>query len=503
MSDSIVANPLDAVRKMTATKRFVVLGVAAVSLVGIWMVGSWASQPNYVPLYEDLELGEVGTITEALAQSDISYRLASGGSGVLVSDEDLARARVTLARDGLSVGSRPGLELFDQPSWGMTDFTQRVTYQRALEGELARTIGGLRGVQRAQVHLVLPKTNSFRNQDKQVGASVVVQLSPGSSLNPETVRGITYIVANSVEQLNSEDVAVLDDAGHVLSVPAANASVSGLTSRQLDIQQSVEEHLVSKVERLLSTVVGLGRARVQVSAQLNFEQVDRTIESFDPDGQVVQTEQRSETGDGTAAAGVGSQKIISNSYQNSRRLERIVGAVGGITRLTVAVLVDENALESGELAEGGTANRLASVDAMVRDAIGIDAARGDRLTVTAIPFMPLSGGDGPAIGMIDAPEQSFDVIDMIQRLSRPVLGLAAIAALIALAWSVLKTTPALPPAVSGGTQPGSVPATDTVVDLPATEQVPPAVQLQSHLNKATERPELAAQVVRAWLGGTT
>ena len=502
MSEQFVANPLDAVRKMPATKRFVVLGVAAVALVGIWMVGSWASEPDYVPLYEGLELGEVGTITEHLSQSDISYRLASGGSGVLVPSEQLARARVTLARDGLSVGGRPGLELFDQPSWGMTDFTQRVTYQRALEGELARTIRGLRGVQRAQVHLVLPKTTSFRSQEQQVGASVVVQLAQGSSLNPETVRGITYIVANSVEQLTSDDVAVLDDAGHVLSVPAANASVSGLTSRQLDIQQSVEEHLVSKVENLLSTVVGLGRARVQVAAQLNFEQVDRTIESFDPDGQVVQTEQRSETGTGTAAAGAGSQQIISNSYQNSRRLERIVGAVGGLTRLTVAVLVDENALESGELAEGGTANRIASVEAMVRDAIGIDAARGDRLTVTAIPFMPLSGGDGPAIGMTGAPEESFDVIDMIQRLSRPILGLAAIAALIALAWSVLKTTPVLPPAVAGARQQGDLPAGDEP-DLQGGEEAVPAAQLQNHLSKATERPELAAQVVRAWLGGTT
>jgi flagellar M-ring protein FliF len=350
--------------------------------------------------------------------------------------------------------------------------------------------------------LVLPKATSFRSQNKQVGASVVVQLAPGSSLNPETVRGITYIVANSVEQLNSDDVAVLDDAGHVLSVPAANASVSGLTSRQLDIQQSVEEHLVSKLENLLSTVVGLGRARVQVAAQLNFEQVDRTIESFDPDGQVVQTEQRSETGTGTAAAGAGTQQIISNSYQNSRRLERIVGAVGGVTRLTVAVLVDENALESEELAQGGTANRLASVEAMVRDAIGIDAARGDRLTVTAIPFMPLSGGDGPAIGMTGAPEESFDVINMIQRLSRPILGLAAIVALIVLAWSVLKTTPALPPALSGAKQPSDLP-TNPERDLEGGGEAPPAVQLQNHLSKATERPELAAQVVRAWLGGTT
>ncbi len=142
MSEQLVGNPLDTIRNMTATKRFVVLGAAAAALVGIWFVGTWATEPTYVRLYDGLELGEVGTIVEHLTQSDVPHRLAAGGTGVLVPAEQLARARVALAQEGMTVGERPGLELFDQPLWGMTDFTQRVTYQRALEGELSRTIGG-------------------------------------------------------------------------------------------------------------------------------------------------------------------------------------------------------------------------------------------------------------------------------------------------------------------------------------------------------------------------
>lgn len=501
MSEQPTGNPLDVLRNMSATRRFVLFGGAAVALVGIWLVGRWATEPTFVPLYRGLELGEIGTVTDHLDKSDVPYRLEAGGSEVYVPAEDLARARVALARDGLAVAGRPGLELFDKPSWGMTDFTQRVTYQRALEGELSRTISGLRGVDRAQVHLVLPKAASFRRQEKEVGASVVVQLSPGASLNPEAVRGITYIVANSVEHLSAENVAVLDDAGHLLSVPAANASVSGLTSRQLDIQQNVEDHLAGKVDQLLSTVVGMGRARVQVAAQLNFEQVDRTIESFDPDGQVVQTEQRSETGTGAASTAAGSQTVVSNSYQNSRRMERIVGAVGGITRLTVAVLVDEDALQPAEPNRGDATTLLASIEAMVRDAIGIDDARGDRLTVAAIPFEQISVPAGPAIGMTDEPAESLDWGQLIQQLSRPIMGLIAILALLVLAWKVLKVTPVLPPAMQGPSR-SLESQREEQSELATSLAADPAAQLQNRLNTVTEKPELAAQVVRAWLGGS-
>jgi flagellar M-ring protein FliF len=489
------ANAIDSIRNMTATRRFLVLGATAVVLVGIWMVGRWATSPTYVPLYRDLELGEVGTIGDALDKADIQHRLGAGGTEVLVPAEKLARARVALARDGLAQAGRPGLELFDKPSWGMTDFTQRVTYQRALEGELARTIGGLRGVQHAQVHLVIPRTTTFRKAQPPAGASVVLTTTAGVSLSPETVRGITYIVANSVDQLSSDNVAVLDSEGRVLSMPAASESASGLTSRQLDIQRGVEEHLSGKVEELLATVVGTGQARAQVAAMLNFEQVDRTIESFDPEGQVVLSEARSEMGDQLT----GPQTVMNNSYQNSRSMERIVGAVGGITRLTVAVLVDERTLQSGDMAQGGAANRLASIEAMVRDAIGIDDARGDRITVTSIPFEPVSVSiPVEPLGPAGQPVNSFELIRLIQQLSRPVLALAAIIAMLVLAWRALRMVPALPKGATGDSE--SIPqGTSTNPDLAAAETPSPAL-LQGHLQAVSaDRPELTAQVVRSWL----
>src|SRR5512143_2302325 len=242
-------------------RRFLVLAGAALLVVAVWQGSRWVSTPTYVTLYSGLPLGEAGQITERLGKANIRYRLDGGGTEVQVPVTDAARARVSLAKDGLPRDGRPGLELFDKPSWGMTDFTQRVTYQRALEGELARTIGGLQGVESAEVHLVMPQSSPLRRLERPAGASVVLKLRAGAVLSPDAVQGITYIVSNSVEQLSSDNVAVMDDAGHVLTVPSAAGSIAGLTSRQLEYQQSTERRLVEKVEALLGTVLGAGRAR--------------------------------------------------------------------------------------------------------------------------------------------------------------------------------------------------------------------------------------------------
>ncbi|HUK62292.1 MAG TPA: flagellar basal-body MS-ring/collar protein FliF, partial [Dongiaceae bacterium] len=369
------------------------LGVGVALVAGILVVSRWASEPAWVTLYHDLDLSDAAQIGDHLTKADIRHQLGAGGTEIRVAADDVARARVALAKDGLPLNGRPGLELFDKPSWGMTDFTQRVTYQRALEGELARTIGALRGVAHAQVHLVLASDGVLRREERPASASVVLTLGPGVTLAADAVQGITYIVSNSVEELPAENVAVMDDAGHVLSAPSSDALTAGLTSRQLEVQRGLESRLAQKIEALLATVVGEGHARAQVAAQVDFDQKDRTVETFDPEAQVLQTEQRAEGKDVaapvnglvTGTTGGGNQTIVSNTYQNSRRVERSVGAGGDIKRLTVAVLVDEKAIRSASAALGG-ADALARLESMVRDAVGVDSTRGDRLTVLAVPF---------------------------------------------------------------------------------------------------------------------
>src|ERR1041385_3440459 len=353
-----------------ATRRFLLFAIAAAAIVAVWAIAHQMTAPTYMTLYRDLDLKESGTIGEQLRKSNIAWRLASGGTEIQVPIEQVATARVALARAGLPATGRPGLELFDKASWGMTDFTQRVTYQRALEGELARTIGGPEGIEQAQVHLVLPVSSTLRRLERSASASVVVTLKGGRALSSDAVKGIVYIVSNSVEQLPADNVAVMDATGRVLSVPAAPGEAGGGGSRNLELERTLEAQLGSRIEELLGTVVGTGRVRAQVAATMSFDQVERERESFDPDGQVLQNEQKSEGG----ASDSGAQSVVNNSYQNSHRLEHSVSATGGVTRLTVAVLVDRTALGG---AKNVTTDQLRE---MARDAAGIDSTRGDRLT---------------------------------------------------------------------------------------------------------------------------
>ncbi len=419
------------------SRTFALVGVGIALLVAVWGVGQWAATPTYVTLYRDLDLKDAGAMSDGLRKADIPFKLADGGATISVPTADIARARVVLAKDGLPNTSRPGLELFDKPSWGMTDFTQRVTFQRALEGELSRTINGLRGVDRAQVHLVLPERSAVRRMDRPASASVVLALKPGMALAPEEVQGIAYIVSNSVEQLAPDNVAIMDDAGRVLSAPSSG-SFAGVTSRQIDLQRTVERDLAQRVEDLLATTVGPGHARAEVSADLSFDQTEKTTETYDPDKQVLQSEQRSE---GTfipvepEVDSAGTQTVVSNTYQNSRSVARNVSAQGRVARLTVAALVDERAVRTGGVS-GGAALSIGALEAMVANAVGADSSRGDRISVIAVPFDTALAAALKA----DANKKTKpDVMGLVERGSRPLVAIIAVVALILIALQVVKT----------------------------------------------------------------
>jgi flagellar M-ring protein FliF len=478
---------LSSMRGMDSSRRFLVIGALVVLAILIGVVGRWASTPTYVTLFHDMDLKEAGQVGESLAKAGIPYRIGSAGSDVEVPVADVARARVSLAKAGLPANGRPGLELFDKPSWGMTDFTQRVTYQRALEGELARTIGQIQGVEHAEVHLLLPSQSALHRPEHEAGASVVLSLKGGTPLASETVQGITYIVSNSVEGLSADNVAVMDNTGRVLSLPASGAGGAGLTGRQLEVQHGMEARTVDKIESLVSTVVGVGRVRAQVAAQVSFDQVDATTETYNPDGQVLQTEQRSEGG---PADGATPQTIVSNQYQNSRRVEKSTSLAGRLSRLTVAVLVDEKSFRSGE-----KEHELADIDAMVRNAVGIDSTRGDRLSVLAVPFEPVQVGTP---GKPSGPP--LDPIVVAERVSHPLAGIVAIVVMLLIA---LQLRGLLAPARRAA--PGGAGAGGALGAAPAVEALPPpedseVTKLKNRLrNDSHERPEVTAQVLKAWL----
>ena len=274
----------DLIERLGGWRRILTLAVGVGAIALIVGVSRWATAPTYVPMFTSISLEESAKITDGLTQAGILYRLERGGADVLVAATDLARARVAVAKDGgLPNAGRPGMELFDQPAYAMTDFTQRINYRRALEGELERTIGKMRGVETAQVHLAIQETSTFRSAANPPTASVVLKLRSGADPPADVVRGIAQLVASSVDRLQSEDVTVVDDAGRLLSQPADRTSVAGLTSRQLEVQQEMENHFRQKAEEIVGQVVGRDNARVQVAASMNFDRVERTTQTMDPD----------------------------------------------------------------------------------------------------------------------------------------------------------------------------------------------------------------------------
>lgn len=512
-------------------------GVGATLL--ILLLANVANRPTWVPAVSGVALEHTSALTERLRAEKIQFRLESGGTGIMVPASELARARVALAKDGMPTAGRPGLELFDQPSWGMTDFTQRVNYRRALEGELERTISKMRGVEAAQVHLAIRETAGFRRGgDRPAEASVVLRLQSGATPGADVVNGIAHLVASSVDGIESEKVTVLDDSGRLLSMPDEPGSLAGLTSRQIAIQRDVEAHLARRTEELLAQVVGAGNARVQVSASMNFDRVERTTQSVDGERQALITEQKAEIIPGPEG-GAGSNNIA-NSYEPSRSVETVAGAIGGVQRLTVAVLVNErvappSAASGAADVEGGAGGadaavaslatarsdaEIAQITQLVTAAVGANASRGDQVSVVSVPF-------APPIPINGQTPTAWDRVEQVQRPATTLLALLLAAGIAFFAIRTLRphaesqsdthlalaaempacTAPAgaSPGAANDAATDADADHDDTPEEVTGSEELralpmSPVQQLRGQAIETVEQnPDMALRLVRNWL----
>ncbi len=381
--------------------------VAGVALLGV--VALWLQEPSYAVLYRDLSDKDAAAITAVLEQQNIPYRLGEGGTLIQIPADQIAKVRLQLAaqnlpRDGF------GYELFDGSAFeklGMTEFMQRVNYQRALEGELARTIKSIEGVQDARVHIVLPEERLFMEQQQDPKASVVLELAPGMQLAPEQVEAVRNLVANSVEGMEPANVAVVDVEGRVYDPPATGElALATLTSSQIQIQRTVEMQKQRDLQAMLDQTLGPGKAIVRVTVEMDWDQVESQVELVAPAGEVgsVLKESRREEvrweGAGGQAVG-GAPGVDANapadvpSYQAGDEVggtyeqtidqqvfevsrERTVRQrqPGAVKRISVAVLVDDVLPE----------DQLEAVQSLVEAAVGIDPERGDVVQIQRIPF---------------------------------------------------------------------------------------------------------------------
>ncbi|APZ50458.1 flagellar assembly protein FliH (plasmid) [Salipiger abyssi] len=400
--------------KSLGWRRLSVLGGAGVALILAMFIGlSVVSTPDYVSLYRDLSPAEAGRIVESLEQANISARAEMAGTAVSVPAEDLARARMELAGAGLPSDGTPGWEIFDEASGlGMNSFMQRVNRLRAMEGELARSIQTIDGVEAARVHLVLPEREPFSRERARPSASVIVRGARQVSMRQ--AHAIRSLVASAVPDLAPAQVTVLSASGETI---LADDGEAGSEASLQSARAQVEDRLGQRIAQILTARVGAGNARVQVSVDLSTERQVLQERTFDPDQRVVRsTETREESREDQRAAGgevgvaddipaaladgaPGTNSNSSNStneivnYEIGGTTSEIVREPGEVEKVSVAVLVNGiyNVQDNGEVDyQERSAEELQRLEALVRSAVGFDEARGDSVEVVSLRFMDYS-----------------------------------------------------------------------------------------------------------------
>jgi flagellar M-ring protein FliF len=393
ISFSGLSSQLGTVLKKLTLKQKIGIGIsAAASLIALIVLITWANKPSFGILFSNLDPQDASKILDKLKQESIPYEIGDGGKAILVPKEKVYELRLQMAGQGLPQTSVVGYEIFDKPTFGMTDFTQKVNYKRALEGELEKTILQLDEVDGASVHIVIPEKALFESEQKKTTASVFLKLKEGAHLNSDEIIGIQHLVAASVEGLDANDVTVVDSRGNLLS--KKSDGIDALTSAQYELQSKVESYIASKAQTMLDAVLGPGNAIVRVNAQLNFDQVERTSEQYDPNSVVVseQTMQdRSSVPADTSVSNSTHTNSITN-YDVGKTVEKIVESTGGIKKLSVAVLVNG---KYTEIEKGGKSSiqyaprseqEISQLTNIVKTAIGFDNTRGDEVSVVNIPF---------------------------------------------------------------------------------------------------------------------
>ncbi len=401
--------------------------MAAMAAVTLGLIGFFSflmiqmTTPTMVPLFTDLSVEDSSAIVKDLERQAIAYELKNDGAIVLVSKDKVARLRMKLAEGGLPKGGGVGYEIFDKTeALGATSFIQNINHLRALEGELARTIRSIDRVEAARVHLVLPDRPLFSRDKLEATASIVLKVR--GTLEPQQVRAIRHLVATAVNGMKPERVSVIDETGKLLADGAAADNAEGNADER---KSAFESRLRNQVEAIVSSVVGPGHARVQLTADFDLNRITETTDKFDPDSRVLRSsqtrEEQSSTNDGkdSGQVSVGSELPGSNkpaeggtgsreqnkkteeivNYEISRTTKTEVIEAGRIKRVSAAVLVDGNYTKNdkGEMVYAPRPKEeIDRIAALVRSAIGFDAKRGDQVEVVNLRFAetaPVSVGE--------------------------------------------------------------------------------------------------------------
>lgn len=518
---------LEPFQAMSPGRRMLVGGIVVACLLAFAALIMLANRTDYRPLFTNLSSEDAGEIVKKLKESKTPYQITPDGKGVMVPSDKVYELRLSLASEGLPQGGGVGFEIFDRKNFGMTEFVQKLNYQRALQGELARTISQISGVEQARVHLVMPEKTLFKEAEKPPTASIVLRMKGSKSLRDAEVQGIVHLVASSIEGMNTDNVTVLDSRGKILSKGGGSSgdAAAKMTSTMQETQRAYERNLEERLQTLLDRVVGGGKTVARVTAAFDFKQVERVEEKFDPETIAVRSEQRSEEKSGGTAissgvpgvqtnlgrtapgaggtSGGGSKNDETLNYEVSRSTSRTIEPVGTLSKVSVAILVDGKyespaAVKEGQASKAKyvprTPEELQKIEALVKGAIGFNPERGDQLSIQNIPFQD----PGDAAGAADAPKwwSSPFFLSLFKNL---LIGLGFVALLLFVIKPMINSLRvAKPPRLDIL----ETIAPEAQEKLSASERAQLAAQMaeqQELMEKAKTNPYQVAQILQNWL----
>jgi len=482
----------------------------------------WTNRPDYQVLFANLETADASRITEKLQEKRVPYELKEGGSAIMVPSENVYQLRLDLASEGIPRGGSVGFEIFDDISFSTTEFVQKLKYQQALEGELARTITKFDSIDGVRVHIVTSGDSLFVKPEKEATASVVLRMQSGMTLEQNQLQGIINLVACAVEGLKPENVTVVDMAGGLLSKGQDEDSIGTLSQTQFEYQRRLERSLEKRVQTMLEPVVGINKVVARVSADVDFRHVNISEESFDPDSQVIRSEQRqTELSKGSTSTVSGSPDAKYQVYQTqgsrtgglndfqrenstvnfeiNRVNKQISGSVGDIKRLSAAVIIDGPYVSETD-GEGNTSQtfvprsrkEMKTFEEIVKNAIGFDTTRGDQVNVTNTPFAIREAE------IITAEEPDSSMFDYIRKASKPIFNVILVLVFFVLAIRPFRRWLNQASEYIG---PQALPPGANVPQLEATtnEMIQRQESKRKLLEVTKENPDLAAEVIRNWI----
>lgn len=568
-ADSIPANPQidrlrDALARLNGQQKML-LSVAIAALIAIVVASVlWARQPDYRVLFSNLSEKDGGAIITALEQQNIPHKFSDSSGAILVPASRVHEVRLRLASQGMPRGGSVGFEIMETPKFGLSQFAEQVNYQRALEGELARTIQSVGAVQAARVHLAIPKPSVFVREAQKPTASVLLTLYPGRALDPAQVAGISHLVSSSVPQMTMGSVTVLDQNGTLLSQLKSNLTEAGLDPAQIKYVREIETSIIKRVEDILKPVLGEQNFRVQIAADIDFSLTEQTAESYrpnnTPENSVIRSQQTAESASVSgstggvpgalsnqppvpataplttpavggvsvqaakpgdligrieaagvtaplAAAGqpINTTKNSTINYEVDKTIRHTKQAMGAVRRLSAAVVVNhrkEMGKDGKPLSKALPEPELKQINDLVREAMGFSQERGDTLSIANTPFTA-SEKPETSVSLLDNPDNIAYAKDLIKWLL-----LAAIAAFI---WfkiiaPLFKTMFPPPPAPAEGADqatglPGS---TISVTDEDYEAEEAALNSYAAKINKAREiadkDPKMVANMIKEWMG---